>query len=197
MYPISGAPHNNARSGRGPTGPETGPSASHAHARQNNFTPHTGARKLVVRNLRKEPRLDQDSYFDKVWAQLDAALTAIFDNKTPDNSLEELYKGGENVCRQDRADLLAKNLRRRCKDFVDGKMRQSLLEKAKSTSDVDTLRAVMEAWDSWHSKLVRKKKRSLFKFISPLTTASDHYTMDVLLSRPVISPTFERSANDS
>jgi cullin-4 len=159
MYPSSGAPPNNgALSGRGgPTGPEARFSASNSNARQNNFTPHTGARKLVVRNLRKEPRLDQDSYFEKVWSQFDAALTAIFDGKTPENSLEELYKGGENVCRQNRADLLAKNLRRRCKDFVNGGMRQDLLTKAKGSGDIDTLRAVMEAWSSWHSKLVRKR----------------------------------------
>lgn len=125
-----------------------------ANARPNNFSPYTGARKLVVKNLRSGPRLDQESYFDKVWSQFDAALTAIFEGRKPESSLEELYKGGENVCRQDRSALLAKNLRGRCKDFVNGSLRQNLVSRAKGSTDVDTLRAVVEAWSSWSTKLV-------------------------------------------
>lgn len=125
-----------------------------ANTRQNNFSPYTGARKLVVKNLRTGPRLDQESYFDKVWSQFDAALTAIFEDRKPESSLEELYKGGENVCRQDRSALLAKKLRARCKDYVDGKLRQNLVSRAKGSTDVDTLRAVVESWSSWCNKLV-------------------------------------------
>jgi len=174
MYPNPGVLANNGapfgRGASGPSGSAAGSSASSSNARQNNFTPHTGARKLVVKNLRTEPRLDQDSYFDKMWFQFDAALTAIFDGKAPDSSLEELYKGGENICRQDKADLLARKLQRRCKDFVNGKMRQSLIARAKGSTDIDTLRAVMEEWSSWKSKLVRKpnalsRSRLLFKVI--------------------------------
>jgi hypothetical protein len=157
MHPNSGAPPNNGAFGRGVSDSAAGFPGLNSNGRPNNFTPYTGARKLVVRNLRKEPRLDQDSYFDKVWAQLDAALTAIFDGKMPEISLEELYKGGENVCRQERADLLAKKLQHRCKEFVNGNMRRALVEKAKGSSEVETLRAVMEAWSSWHKKLVRER----------------------------------------
>lgn len=133
------------------------------NARQNTFSPHTGAKKLVVKNLRTGPRLNQDSYFDKVWSQFDAALTAIFDGRKPENSLEELYKGGENVCRQERAALLAKKLQTRCKEFVGGNMRTNLATRAAGSTDVDTLRAVIEAWSAWHSKLVRRKETSLME----------------------------------
>lgn len=151
MYPISGR--------NGPVGRGVGSAGSikpvNANAGQNNFTPYTGARKLVVKNLRAGPRLDQESYFDKVWSQFDAALAAIFDGRQPESSLEELYKGGENVCRQDRAAQLANKLRDRCKEFVDGKMRKNLVTRSKGSTDVDTLRSVVETWSSWHSKLVR------------------------------------------
>ncbi|KGO41915.1 Winged helix-turn-helix transcription repressor DNA-binding [Penicillium expansum] len=157
MYPISGSPpKNGAAPGRGLSGSNgpVRPQGLNAHTRQNNFSPHTGAKKLVVKNLRTGPRLNQESYFDKVWSQLDAALMAIFDGRKPESSLEELYKGGENVCRQERAALLAKKLQDRCREFVSGKMRMNLVTRAGGSTDVDTLRAVIEAWSAWHSKLV-------------------------------------------
>ncbi|KAJ5952020.1 Winged helix-turn-helix transcription repressor DNA-binding [Penicillium vulpinum] len=157
MHPISGSPPKNGVSGRGVSGLNNAPVRSqglNANTRQNNFSPHTGAKRLVVKNLRTGPRLNQASYFDKVWSQLDAALTAIFDGRKPESSLEELYKGGENVCRQERAALLAKKLQDRCREFVSGKMRTNLATKAGGSTDVGTLRAVIEAWSAWHSKLV-------------------------------------------
>ncbi|KAJ5817560.1 Winged helix-turn-helix transcription repressor DNA-binding [Penicillium robsamsonii] len=156
MHPISGSPPKNGAPSRGVSGPN-GPIRSqglNANARQNNFSPHTGAKKLVVKNLRTGPRLNQESYFDKVWSQLDAALTAIFDGRKPESSLEELYKGGENVCRQERAALLAKKLQERCREYVSGTMRTNLVTKAGGSTDVATLQAVIEAWSAWHSKLV-------------------------------------------
>ncbi|KAJ5442599.1 Winged helix-turn-helix transcription repressor DNA-binding [Penicillium cf. griseofulvum] len=156
MHPNSGSPPKTGAPGPGVSG-LNGPIRPHglsANARQSNFSPHTGAKKLVVKNLRTGPRLNQESYFDKVWSQLDAALTAIFDGRKPDSSLEELYKGGENVCRQERAALLAKKLQDRCREFVSGKMRTNLVTRAGGSTDVATLRAVIEAWLAWHSKLV-------------------------------------------
>ncbi|KAJ5492097.1 Winged helix-turn-helix transcription repressor DNA-binding [Penicillium expansum] len=138
MYPISGSPpKNGAAPGRGLSGSNgpVRPQGLNANTRQNNFSPHTGAKKLVVKNLRTGPRLNQESYFDKVWSQLDAALMAIFDGRKPESSLEELYKGGE-------------------MEFVSGKMRMNLVTRAGGSTDVDTLRAVIEAWSAWHSKLV-------------------------------------------
>ncbi|KAJ5049295.1 Cullin-4A [Penicillium chrysogenum] len=156
MHPISGSPPRNGAPGRGFSGPN-GPIRSqglNANARQNNFSPHTGAKRLVVKNLRTGPRLNQESYFDKVWSQLDAALTAIFEGRKPDSSLEELYKGGENVCRQERAALLAKKLQDRCREFVSGNMCTSLATRAGGSTDVRTLRAVIDEWSAWHSRLV-------------------------------------------
>lgn len=99
--------------------------------------------------------MNQEPYFDKTWAQLDAALSAIFDGQKPEISLEELYKGAENICRQERAALLAKKVQERCKDYVAGKLRDNLVTRAGGGTDVDTLRAVIEAWSVWHSRLVR------------------------------------------
>ncbi|KAA8652610.1 cullin family protein [Aspergillus tanneri] len=125
-----------------------------ASSRQSNFTPHTGAKKLVVKNLRTGSRFNQDSYFEKVWSQLDAALAAIFNGGKPEVSLEELYKGAENVCRQGRAAHLAKRLQDQCREHVSGKLRDILVAKAEGGSNIDAVRAVVESWAAWKSKLV-------------------------------------------
>ncbi|KAE8148150.1 hypothetical protein BDV25DRAFT_131493 [Aspergillus avenaceus] len=130
------------------------PRSFNAPVRQSNFTPHTGAKKLVVKNLRTGSRLNQDTYFEKIWGQLDTALAAIFSGGKPEVSLEELYKGAENVCRQGRAAALARQLQERCRGHVSEKLRDTLLAKAAGGDNIDTLRAVVESWAAWQSKLV-------------------------------------------
>ncbi|KAJ6119617.1 hypothetical protein N7523_003897 [Penicillium sp. IBT 18751x] len=158
MYNFSGSPPKNGTA-FGRSIPAMNPSsikkpALNPNARQNNFSPQAGAKKLVVKNLRTGPRVNQEPYFDKIWAQLDAALSAIFEGKKPDISLEELYKGAENICRQERAALLAKKVQERCKDYVAETLRDNLVKRAGGGTNVDTLRAVIEAWSAWHSRLV-------------------------------------------
>ncbi|KAJ5218748.1 uncharacterized protein N7498_000847 [Penicillium cinerascens] len=158
MYNFSGSPPKNGaafgRSAPALNPPSVKSQALNVNARQNNFSPHAGAKKLVVKNLRTGPRVTQEPYFDKTWAQLNAALSAIFDGRKPDVSLEELYKGAENICRQERAALLAKKVQERCKDYVAGTLRDNLVTRAGGGTNVDTLRAVIEAWSAWHSRLV-------------------------------------------
>ncbi|KAL4779501.1 Cullin family-domain-containing protein [Aspergillus varians] len=162
--PGSGEMYSFSNAGPKPSGPGVGgpilsnsalqsrPGSAPSH--QSNFTPHTGAKRLVVKNLKTGARLNRDSYFDKVWGQLDAALSAIFNGRKPEISLEELYKGAENVCRQGRAAELSKRLQGRCRGHVTGKLHDSLIDKAQLGSNIDTLRSVVEAWKVWQSMLV-------------------------------------------
>ncbi|PGH11864.1 hypothetical protein AJ80_06929 [Polytolypa hystricis UAMH7299] len=154
-----------------------------------NFTPHTGAKRLMVKNLRAIPRLDQERYFEKIWSQLDSALTAIFSNQKPAHSLEELYKGAENVCRQGRATTLAKKLEERCKSYVSDQVLPYLLAKSQAGGDIDILRAVEEAWSHWNARLVTI--RSIFYYLdqSFLLHSTDHpviYEMGLLQFRSSI-----------
>jgi hypothetical protein len=128
--------------------------AYNASQRPSNFTPHTGAKRIVVKNLRAAPRLNQEEYFETTWGQLDAALTAIFTETKPKHSLEELYKGVENVCRQGRARVLSKKLEVKTKDHMFGALRKALVDKSGDGDDIDMLRAVVEAWSTWNSRLV-------------------------------------------
>lgn len=119
-----------------------------------NFTPHTGARRLVVKNLRKAPRANPEDYFNRVWAQLDAALSAIFTSEKVPYSNEELYRGVENLCRQDKAPVLFQKLLEKCKHNVTTKVKEPLVAKARTKRNDNLLRAVVEAWSRWNSQLV-------------------------------------------
>lgn len=120
-----------------------------------NFTPHTGARKLVVKNLRKTPRASPEEYFNRIWDQLDAALSAIFTDEKVPYSLEELYRGVENLCRQDKAPVLFQKLLEKCKHNVMTRVKDPLVAGARTKRDDDLLRAVVEAWSRWNTQLVR------------------------------------------
>jgi cullin-4 len=200
MYPISDSPpKQGAALGRGLPGSNgpARPQGLNTNTRQNAFSPHTGAKKLVVKNLRSGPRLNQDSYFEKVWSQSEAALTAIFDDRKPESSLEELYKGGENVCRQGRAALLARKLQSRCKEeFVSGNIRKNLLSRAEGSTDIDTLRAVIEAWSAWHAKLVCGQESLTIQFTADFHCLLDYHSLDLLLPRSVVSLAFKRTSGD-
>lgn len=119
-----------------------------------NFTPHTGARKLVVKNLRKAPRANPEEYFNRVWGQLDAALSAIFTDEKVPYSNEELYRGVENLCRQDRAPVLFQKLLEKCKHNVTTRVKEPLVAGARTKRSDDILRAVVEAWSRWNTQLV-------------------------------------------
>ncbi|PWY67190.1 cullin-4B [Aspergillus heteromorphus CBS 117.55] len=149
-----GGPMGQGASGAGLSNSTSKPRTFNAASRQSNFTPHTGAKRLVVKNLRTGSRLNQDSFLEKVWEQLDAALSAIFNGGKPEISLEQLYKGAENVCRQGNAAALAKRLQDRCREHVSGKLRDKLVARAEGGSNIDILRTVVDSWSGWQSKLV-------------------------------------------
>lgn len=122
--------------------------------RQGTFGANSGAKRLVVKNLRTGPRLNHEPYLEKIWARLDVALTEIFEGKQPTVSLEELYKGAENLCRQEQSSQLAQQVQRRSKDYVSTVLRNQVVARTAGLTDVDTLRAVVQAWKKWHSQLV-------------------------------------------
>lgn len=58
--------------------------------RPSNFQPHTGAKRLVIKNLRTTSPHEREEYFKKTWHELDDALTLVFSNKQPVSPLEVL-----------------------------------------------------------------------------------------------------------
>ena len=122
-----------------------------------------GPRLIVINNRKRASAPDPNEYYNRVWEQLDAALKAIFAQEKLPYSMEELYKGVEIACRQDRAAPLYKKLCERCSSHISVNVKSSLLENAGSGSNVDTLDAVVQAWSLWKKQL--EDIRSIFYYL--------------------------------
>lgn len=139
--------------------PESSPSCSQprrlngAKPQKPKFSPHTGAKNIVVKNLRKGSRFDPKKYLDQVWEQLHAALVVVFSGQRFSFSLEELYRGVENLCRQGHGAELECRLRKECINHLSAVLSDRLLESANG-QNVDVLRAVLAEWAKWKSQLV-------------------------------------------
>ncbi|KIV87445.1 hypothetical protein PV11_02990 [Exophiala sideris] len=118
------------------------------------FNPHQGPKKLVVKNLRTVPRIDPQQYFEQVWTQEDKGLDAVFTNQKLSYSLEELYKGAENVCRQGKAAELYARLSRKLEVHLRETVRDSIRRDEGSSSDIDVLRSFVSAWTTWQKQLL-------------------------------------------
>lgn len=127
------------------------------------FAAKTGPRNLPVKNLRTTPKSSPENYFAKIWAQLDASLSAIFIGEELPYSLEELYKGAENLCRQGSAPSLNKNLRHKCRDNVVENIKSELVSRSSRLQDKDLVQAFVEAWLAWEKKL--KLIRNIFYYM--------------------------------
>ena len=112
-----------------------------------------GAKKLVVKNLRQSTKHDPDKYLNLVWEQVDAALSIIFAENTTPFSIEELYRGVENVCRQKKAAEVSRRLVKRCRDHVENSIRPTLLG-SNNVDDVEMLRCTVKAWGTWRKHMV-------------------------------------------
>jgi hypothetical protein len=71
---------------------------------------------MMVKNFKVTRKVDSKAFVEQTWARLDAALDTIFSGGKVDFSLEELYRGVENLCRQglarDTAERLEPKLQR-------------------------------------------------------------------------------------
>jgi hypothetical protein len=129
---------------------------SQARPNTNNSTAQSaesGTKKLVVKHIKRASKADPDGYFNSVWSQLDRGLSAIFRGEKI--SLEELYRGVENVCRQGKAPALFQKLCERCAVYISTDISASLLKEAnKGANPVDLLRVTLKAWSTWWDQLV-------------------------------------------
>lgn len=95
------------------------------------------------------------------YRQLDDAITAIFADKRPQQSNEELYKGCENLCKLGRAPGLTRTLKDRCKNHIT-----TLKEDFRGVTngkDSLVLNAVLAAWRLWTRQVVSARHGILSK----------------------------------
>ncbi|RAL68576.1 hypothetical protein DID88_007298 [Monilinia fructigena] len=132
--------------------------------RVSNFQPHTGAKRLVIKNLRTTSPNDREQYFKKTWDELDDALASVFSNKQPESPLEVLCRGVEAICRRgkEQADKLYRHLEKRCHTHIkDGLL--LVIVRHIGSSSVETLQFVDKVWRIWRNQLVLL--RSIFSYL--------------------------------
>ena len=132
-------------------------------SRPANLAPSTGPKKLVVKNLKRASGPPPDQYYNDVWKRLDASLSAIFRNENVAYSKETLYNEVMIVCRQNKAPELYKQLQNKFTKQVDQQIRAPVKESLGAKSDVEILRAVIQAWATWSEQL--EIVRSIFFFL--------------------------------
>ncbi|KAF1971004.1 Cullin-domain-containing protein [Bimuria novae-zelandiae CBS 107.79] len=153
--------HFPSKRGNAPTSEviDLGSSPDNSPARKNgvrkttpNMAASAGPKKLMVKNFRPTRTVDPKTFLDQTWQKVDAALDVIFQQGKINFSLEELYRGVENICRQGMAVEAKKKLVAKCKTYVDGPLKQSV-EEMLGRQNVDVLRATLQAWTTWNNQL--------------------------------------------
>ena len=112
-----------------------------------------GAKKLEVRNLRKNLRSEPVIYREQTIAQLGNALDAIFVDRQPEASNEELYRGVENLCKFGKASDLSDFLFEKLNGHALSNLQQALLDKV-GLKSTDLLGEVVRVWTKWKKQLV-------------------------------------------
>src|SRR5271156_6495914 len=120
---------------------------------------HPQTRKITVRNLKATPQSISDAYFASTLAKLTQAVQTILEQGSLRDSLEELYRGVENLVREGKGDDLYKMLDLRCGEFVRLTLRPEV-EKASGGSigvggdgGVTVVETIEKAWGKWTSQM--------------------------------------------
>lgn len=87
----------------------------------------TTTKKLIIKNLKSEPKLPED-YREQTWEKLKGAVLAIQQSKPNQYSLEELYQAVENMCNHKMAPTLYTRLYNLVEDHVSHNIEQFLAE---------------------------------------------------------------------
>lgn len=146
------------------------------------FAPMSGARKIVVKNLRGSTTrtFAVENYYKKTWTDVEEALGSILVGTRPRVPLERVYRGVEDLCRHGEGDQLYIMLKKKCERHLNtvvfGKIRHSVVQ-----SDIDVLQQVWNQWAIFNKTLITI--RSTFSFLdrSFLLNSKKHSSINDLL----------------
>jgi hypothetical protein len=117
-------------------------------------------RKITIKNLKSTPDSVPAAYFLQTTQKLRRAVSTILVEGTLADSLEELYRGVENLVRENKGPELYEMLQESCRSFVSEDMRQNV-ERGIAGSvgvggdgGVRAVECIESAWGKWTSQLV-------------------------------------------
>ncbi|KAI6751088.1 hypothetical protein HG530_014002 [Fusarium avenaceum] len=128
------------------------------------FKPYAGAKKLVIKNLRAPTSRETQvaEYYKRTEKELEDALVAIFDGRTPGVPLERLYRGVEDVCRKGDPAKVYQMLKERVEVHLQ-RIVLPRIQKSGRTSNLETLKSVLAEWKIWNKQTILI--RSTFSFL--------------------------------
>lgn len=119
----------------------------------------TATKKLVIKNLKSEPRLPDD-YREQTWSKLEEAVLAIQNSTRNEYSLEELYQAVENMCNHKMAHTIYTSLRRLTENHVRHNIEQFLAE---NMDRFVFLKKMNETWQAHCHQMIMI--RSIFLYL--------------------------------
>jgi cullin-4 len=129
------------------------------------FQAHTGAKKLVIKNLRVKPRENLVRFYASIFSQLKSAVQAILQEKQPPQPLERLYRDVEDICRNGQADALYKDLHEQCELHLQSGPRALISNGAVVAQPIDVLRTVRTHWQNWIGQVVSSTKTNAWQLL--------------------------------
>lgn len=151
-----------------------------------NMHANGGPKRLLVKNFKPTRKVDPKAFLDQTWTKIEKALDTIFAQGPIDFSLEELYRGVENACRQGMAKDVKERLIAKCKEYVGGSLKAKVKESL-GRGNVEVLRATLNAWAVWNDQVVRLT--SIFPYRIILTCHRNTLTgFSATLTAPICSP---------
>jgi cullin 4 len=117
-------------------------------------------RKITIKNLTRTPDHIPAAYFQQTTRKLQDAVDRILHEGTVADSLEELYRGVENLVRENKGAELYEMLQRMCTAYVQDTMRVNVEKKIVGSvgvggdGGVTAVESIESAWGKFISKLV-------------------------------------------
>jgi cullin 4 len=121
-----------------------------------NMHSNAGPKKLIVKNFKPTRKADPKVFLEQTWDKVNKALETIFLGDQINFSLEEMYRGVENLCRQGMAKEAKERLVVKCRAYIRGTLRAKPLETV-GRKNVDVLRATLQAWATWNEQMVSRR----------------------------------------
>ncbi|KAF2260157.1 Cullin-domain-containing protein [Lojkania enalia] len=136
--------------------PENSPAKPTPQNSARKLTPNMHAngapKRMLVKNFKPARKVDPKQFLDQVWAKVDKAMDTVLKQEKIDFSLEELYRGVENLCRQGLAKDVCERLVAKCKGYIKGPLKEKVKEMLGRES-VDVLRGTLNAWATWADQM--------------------------------------------
>jgi cullin 4 len=159
--------------------------------------PQVGAKRLVVKNQRPS-KSNTKLYYQQISTKLDRALDVILGgNDTAALSMEDLYQGVKNVCKQGYAADLSKRLTTRMRAHAKETVRERLIEAIGSdTVSERSLSIVLDQWALWKEQWAIIRSIYFFMDTPPQVSLAD-LTVELFLEGVMKDETISRSVKAS